>query len=146
MNLGKHTKITRVVNSTAVGTSAVNGTVLDMSGFEGVVFVLEAGTITDGTFAVKAQDGADSGLSDAADLANSSVAEAITDDNKCVILDIYKPLKRYIRPVVVRGGSTGGVIDGVLAIQYGPRSVPTTHDASTVAGYEVYASPSEGAA
>lgn len=146
MNLSKETKVTRLLVSTLVGTTSVNGSILDMSGFEGVMFIAEANTITDGTPALKAQDGNDSGLSDAADLAGSSVPYAITDDNKAVILDVYKPLKRYIRPVFVRGGDTGAVIDSILAIQYAPRVQPTTHDAATVAASEVWASPADGTA
>lgn len=146
MNLGKGTKVTRSLAAQAVGTAAVNGSILDMQGFEGVMFIASIGTITDGATGIKAQDGADSGLSDAADLAGSSVTMAITDDGKSVILDIYKPLKRYIRPVVLRAGSTGAVIDDVIAIQYSPRVKPTTHDAATVAAYEVWASPADGTA
>jgi hypothetical protein len=146
MNLGKGTKVTRMLVATAVGATAVNGSILDMSGFEGVMFIGEFGAITDGTTGIKAQDGDNSALSDAADLAGSAVTEAITDDNKCVILDIFKPLKRYIRPVALRSGATGAVIDSIIAVQYSPRVKPTTHDASTVANYEVYASPSDGTA
>lgn len=145
-NLGKNTKVTRALVATAVGITAVNGSILDMANFEGVMFIASLGTITDGTTGVKAQDGNDSGLSDAADLAGSSVTMAITDDGKSVILDIYKPLKRYIRPVVLRSGATGAVIDDVVAIQYGPRVKATTHDTATVAAYEVWASPADGTA
>lgn len=146
MNLGKRVKVTRLVVATPVGTTAINGGVLDMSGFEGVLFIAEANTITDGGLTLKAQGGLLPDGSDMADLAGTAVAEAITDDNKCVLLDIYHPLQRYIRPVLVRAGATGAVVDSVLAIQYESRITPTVHDAATVANLETWASPLPGTA
>ncbi len=144
--LASATKVTRVVNATAVGTTAVNGSTLDMQDFEGVMFICQFGTITDGAAAIKAQQGQASNMSDAADLLGTQVGTAITDDNKCVILDVYRPAERYVRGVVVRGGATGTVIDSVVAIQYGPKVKPTVHDATTVAATETWASPAEGTA
>lgn len=146
MQLSKAAKVLRSLNATAVGTTTVNGAVVDMQDFEGVIFIVQFGTITDGTPALKAQAGAASDGSDAADLAGTSVAEAITDDNKCAVLDIYRPTQRYLRPAIVRGGSTGAVIDSVIAIQYGARTKPTTNDATTVANTEAWVSPALGTA
>jgi hypothetical protein len=145
-NISTDTKITRVLNAVAVGTTNQNGSILDMEGFEGVEFILLGGTITDGNLSIKAQDGAAANLSDANDLANTLVTLQNTDDNKAAVLDIFKPLKRYIRPVIVRGGATGAVIDGVIAIQYKSRTKPTTNDATTVGATETWISPADGTA
>jgi hypothetical protein len=145
-NLSKNTKVTRVMNAQAVGTGNVNGTVLDMQGFESVEFILLANTITDGLLSIKAQEGAVSDGSDAADLAGTLTTLQNADDNKAAVLDIVKPVKRYVRPVAVRGGATGAVIDGIIAIQYGPRVEPTTNDATTVGSTETWVSPAEGTA
>jgi hypothetical protein len=145
-NLDKGTKVTRVMNAQAVGTTNVNSSIIDMQGFESVEFIALAGTITDGAFSIKLQDGADSGLSDAADVAGTSVAEANTDDNKALVLDIVRPVKRYCRVVAVRGGATGAVIDGIIAIQYGARVKPASNDATTVANTETWVSPADGTA
>jgi len=137
--------VTRVNNAAAVNTTSINTTILDMTGYEGVVFIASFGTVTDGTTGLKAQDGADSGLSDAADLAGTSVTGATS--NKMILLEIVKPVKQYIRAVVLRGGSTGAVLDGVIAIQYRATAanLPTTQPAS-VAGAERWLSPADGSA
>lgn len=145
MQLSLATKVARSVNATAVGTTGINGAVVDMQDFDGVVFIAQFGTITDGTPALKAQGGAASDGSDAADLAGTSCAPALTDDNKAVVLDIYRPTQRYLRPVIVRGGATGAVLDSVIAIQYAPKKKPTTNDA-TVAVTEAWVSPAVGTA
>lgn len=147
MNLGKGVKITRLKTSQTVGTGTISGNVLDMQGFDGVLFIAEFGTITDGTPSLKAQDGSTSNLTDASDLAGTAVTTAgSADGGKAVTLDVFRPLKRYIRPQVVRGGATGAVVDSVLAIQYSARSKPTVHDTSTVAGSKTLASPANGTA
>jgi hypothetical protein len=145
-NLDKATKVTRVMNAQAVGITNVNGSILDMQGFEGVEFVACAGTITDGNFSVKLQDGNDPALADAADVAGTLVTAQNTDDNKALVLDIVRPVKRYCRVVAVRGGATGAVIDGIIAVQYGARVKPVANDAATVANAETWISPADGVA
>jgi hypothetical protein len=146
MNQLVNTKITLVVPATAVGTANITGTTLDMSGFEGVEFVLLAGTITDGVAAVKASSGAAANGSDAQDLAGTSTSLSSTQDGDVAALDLYRPLDRYVTPVVVRGGATGGVINGVIAIQYGAHVKPTTQDATTVPVSKTVVSPAYGTA
>lgn len=146
MNLSTDTKVTRAVNATAVGTTAINGAILDMEGFEGVEFIGLAGTITDGLLSLKAQDGAAANLSDAADLLGTLTTIQNADDNKAIVLDIFRPVKRYIRVVVVRAGATGAVVDGVIAIQYRARKKPTVNDATTVGMTETWISPIDGVA
>ncbi|HEY2361196.1 MAG TPA: hypothetical protein VGK36_08780 [Candidatus Angelobacter sp.] len=145
-NLDKNTKVTRVMNAQAVGTTNVNGSIIDMQGFESVEFIACAGTITDGNFSIKLQDGADPALADAADVAGTLVTAQNTDDNKALVLDISNPVKRYCRVVAVRGGATGAVIDGIIAIQYGARVAPVANDATTVANAETWISPADGTA
>lgn len=139
------TKTVRVINGTAAGTTAVNGAVVDMSGFEGVRFIVAFGTITDGTPSITAQQGQLLDGSDMADLAGTAVAEAITDDNKLAIVEVYRPRERYVRLVVTRGGVTGAVLDGAIAELYGARVHPVPAD-STVAAQEKHAEPAEGTA
>lgn len=145
-NLDKGTKETRVLNATAVGIGNVNGSILDMQGFESVQFILLGGTITDGLLSIKAQDGNDPALADAADLAGTLTTLQNADDNKAAVLDVVKPVKRYIRPVIVRGGATGAVIDGVIAIQYAARVEPVLNDAATVGASKTVISPVDGVA
>lgn len=144
-NLTDRIKTIRVSNAVSVGTADANSSIIDMSGYEGVRFIVAYGTITDGPPAVKVQQGAAANLSDAADLTGTSVAVADSDDNKLAIVDVYAPQERYVRCVVVRGGATGCVIDGIVAEVYGARVEPVTQD-STVAAAEKHVSPAEGTA
>ena len=145
MNLAQNVKITRALNAVAAGQTAQNGAVIDMANFEGIVFIAALRTLASGAVTgIKAQQGNQANLSDAADLAGTAVSIADTEDNELLVLDIYRPAERYVRAVVTRG-TADAVIDGVIAIQYGPRVLPATQDA-TVAGIETHVSPAEGTA
>ena len=146
-DLNQATKIKRVMNAVAAGTTDQNGSSVDMANWEGVMFVATLGTLTAGQVTrMKAQQSSDDGAGDAfADLLGTQTpAMADADDDKVIVLDIYRPRERYVRPVLERG-TANAVIDGIIAIQYGPRKKPTTHD-TTVQASESHASPAEGTA
>lgn len=145
MNLSSQVKITRVANAAAAGTSAVNGSAIDMQGYDGVLFIAAVGTLTaTQTTSLKAQEGDTS--SPTADLAGSGSGNlADGDSNKCIVLDIYRPLKRYMRPVLVRGVANA-VVDGIWAIQYCGDKAPTVQDATTIALSKLKVSPIAGTA
>jgi hypothetical protein len=146
MQLSKHTKLQRVENAVAAGTTAVESDVVDVAGYEGVMFVIALGAIVSGAVtSAKAQQGAASDLSDAADLLGTSVTIADTDDNKLVYLDVNQPRERYVRCLVSRA-TQNATVDGITAILYGARVVPTTHDSATVAGGEAHVAVAEGTA
>lgn len=145
-NLDKQTKETRVVLATPVGITTINGAILDMEGYEGVMFISQSGTITDGNLVLKAQDGAQANLSDAADLAGTATQLNNGQNGVASILDIFRPIKRYIRAVLVRGGAAGAVIDSVIAIQYGAKKQPVTNDPTTVPIAKTVISPINGVA
>jgi len=146
MNLSKNIKVTRALSGVAAGTGNQTGSVIDMSGFEGVQFVALFGALTPGQVtSLKAQQGNLADGSDMADLAGSAhAALADTDGNKCLVTDIFRPQKRYVRAVVTRG-TANAVIDGVIALQYSPRVKPATND-STVKATKLLVSPDEGVA
>lgn len=144
--LSELAKFDRIKTIQTVATAAVTSDIIDMAGFDGVLFVVIFGAITDGTPSVKAQQDSDSAMGAAADLEGTSVAvDDADDDNKMLLLDIYQPDERYVRAVVTRGGSTGCVVDAILAIQYGARNEPVTQSADVVAT-ERHVSPAEGTA
>lgn len=141
--LTTRTKTIRVSNAVAVGTTTVTSSVVDTAGYEGVRFIVAFGAITDGTPNIQGQQGQQSNGSDAANLAGTDVAMLDTDDNSLGILDIYRPIERFVRCQVVRGGATGSVIDGIVAELYGPAALPVARDA-TVGAQKLLASPAEG--
>lgn len=144
--IAQESKVTRVLAATAAGTTNVNGNTIDMQGYDGVKFIVAFGAIVSGAItSVKVQQGNNSNMSDAADLAASNVNVLDTDDNKLAIIDVYRPQKRYVRCVVVRG-TQNATIDSATAHQYNPRVKPTTADSSTVIGTKILQSPAEGTA
>lgn len=146
-NLLQDCKITRVENAVAAGTDDTTASdAIDMSGYDGVVFIALFGTLTASQVtSMKAQQDTASAMSTAADLEGSSVGPlADDDDNQCLVLDVYRPRERYVRVVITRA-TANAVIDGVIAIQYRSRKGPVTQDAS-VAFAEQLVSPAEGTA
>ena len=145
LNISKEVKMARVMNAVAAGVTVENSSVIDMQNYDGVVFIAAFGAITSGAVtSAKAQQGAASNLSDAADLKGTKITIADTDDDKVAVLDIYRPQKRYLRLVVSRA-TANAVIDGVVALQYKGKKAPVTQDAS-VAGDKLCVSPDEGVA
>lgn len=127
-------KRTRVVNATAAGVTAINGSAIDMQDFDSVVFECAMGALTaTQVTGLKAQGSNDNGGSDPyADITGAATAAAAdADSNKLLILEVNRPQKRYIRCVVTRG-TANAVIDGVIAVQSGAKKAPVTHDATTV--------------
>lgn len=146
MNLSKNVKISTAITPTAgaAGTTDISGTTLDMLGFDGVLIVVRFGTITSGAVtSIKAQQGAASDLSDAADLAGTGQNIADTDDDKTFYIDLYRPAERYVRVVVDRGVQNAAVASAEY-FQYGAKEAPVSHGAD-VSG-ELHVSPAEGTA
>ena len=147
MNPSTAFKIVRVMNSQSVGTSNVSSSGVDASGYESVTFIVAFGAITDGTPSVKVQQSDDDAASDTYDdLASSSVSVgSASDDNKMLVVEIHRPRKKFLRAFVTRGGATGCIIDGVIALLADPTYQPSALDASVVAR-ETHVSPAEGTA
>lgn len=135
----------RIKTIQSVATGAITSDTVDMAGFDAVLFVVIWGAITDGTPAVKVRSGAQSNMGDAADLLGTSVAITVDDDNKMALVDVTDIAERYVDCVVTRGGSTGAVVDAILAIKYKAHKEPVTQSAD-VAGHEMHVAPIEGTA
>lgn len=138
--------IDNAVAATAAGATAVNGATIDMAGYEGVVFIVRFGALTaTQVTSLKAQQDSDSGGGTMADLLGSKTANlADGDSGKSLMLDIFRPAKRYVRCVVNRG-TANAVIEGGIAILYGGSSRPAANP-STIVSFETHVSPAEGTA
>ena len=63
--------------------------------------------------------------------------------DKFLVLDVYRPLDRYVRTTLTRAVANS-IYGGTIAIQYGAHKRPTVHDAATLAAAAVLGiSPSE---
>ena len=131
-NLSKQFNVVRTQNAAAAGTTALNGTHVDMSGWDSVVFLYGVGALTaTQVTALKAQNGALANDSDQADITGAATsAMADGDSNKLLILEVNRPLLRYVRPVLTRG-TANAVVDFGIAIQYlGDKIPPAALDAT----------------
>jgi hypothetical protein len=139
-------KLTQAVTVTA-GAAAftdINGTTLDMAGWDGVIMVVQMGAITaSAVTSIKAQQGAASNLSDAADLLGTSQTIADTDDEKTFYIALHKPQERYVRLVVDRG--TANAVCSAVYIQYSGRTPYNSTHGTAVSG-EAHVAPAEGTA
>lgn len=145
--LSSAVKVTQVITPTAgaAGTSAINGSTIDMANFEGVGFLIQLGAIVAGAVtSVKVQQGAAANMSDAADLEGTGYTIADSDDEKVLFINVHKPRERYVRVVVSRG-TQDATIAGASALQYGPRTLPVASHGATVLS-ESHVSPAEGTA
>jgi len=126
------------------GTTDIEGTVIDMLGFAAVMFLCRIGAMTTGAVtSLKAQHGAAADLSDAADIEGSAQAVAVADAGETFVIDIVKPVKRYVRLYVDRG-TANAVVASAEAILYAPRSAPATQPGGT--NVESFVSPVSGTA
>jgi len=145
MQLGNDVKITRVNNAAVAGSTDIEATGVDMSGFDGVLFIAAVGTLTaTQVTSLHAQQSDDDGSADAySDLIGSSVgAMADGDSNKLLVLDVRNPQKRWVRPVLDRA-TANAVLDGIVAIQYAARARPSVQPAS-VSKFKAVVGPAEG--
>lgn len=137
MNISKAIKITRVANAAAAAQTEVLSSVLDMQGFDGVMFVALLGDITATsvlTLTVKGNSANSTSVpTPVTQAATAAFTAAASDaDNKVLVVDIYDPALRYVFASLTRTVANA-VVDGIVAIQYMANQKPTTHDASVLA-------------
>jgi hypothetical protein len=145
-SLSREIKISTAITPTAgaAGTDDINGTIVDMKGWQGLLILVRVGALTTGAVtSIKAQQGAASNLSDAADIEGSNQDIADTDDDETFYMDIPKVAERYVRVVVSRA-TENAVIACANYIQYNPVHLPGTHGTGVTG--ETVASLKEGTA
>ena len=105
--------------SPAARTTSVNGTGIDLQGYQAAVFELSTGVITDGTHTLDLQESDDNSAFTsiaASDLLGTESTIALTDDNvikRCG----YIGTKRYIRVAMTLSGTTTGGVYGINVIR-----------------------------
>jgi hypothetical protein len=97
---------------------AVNGTAVDMQGWDGCLFVIPYGVFgASGTLTGLVQKDDNSGFNSPTNVTNSAITQVnAANANAGVAVDIYQPGERYVRMQLT--GQTNGVTAGVIAIQY----------------------------
>lgn len=121
----------RIKNAVVAGTTDQDGTTIDMADYDAVRCIALLGTLTT-THVTKL-------IALQGDLANGTDGVAITgadsgvagdaDSNELLILDVIRPVKRYITFRLDRG-TANAVLDGMIVEMYKARATPVTADAT----------------
>lgn len=115
----------------AAAQTAINGSIVDLAGCAGVLFIVRMGAITSGAVtSIKVQHGDAAALGDAADVLGTSQTIADDDDGEIFYIDLSHPTKRYARIVVSRA-TQDAVVASAEAIVYGVPVAPTTQPTGT---------------
>ena len=143
--LPKHrSSIAIAAGSRTAGQTAINGAMVDMQGYEGVVAVVEMGTIAaTAVTSIKWQQSDTTTSADFSDLEGTGIAIAADDDDEIFVSELYKPTKRFVRLVVSRG-TANAALRAATYIQYKARSAPVTQGTDVTT--ELSVGPAEGTA
>jgi hypothetical protein len=138
--LMNNVKITLVKAAQTEAGTDFQTDIIDMAGFEGVVFFGTIAVANAANYIYAQQDTAANGAT-MADLEGTKVVAAA--NGQVVWLDIYKPEKRYVRVYVERGGTDTATGD-FYAIQYQGRKGLISNLVDNKLIGEIHISPAEG--
>jgi hypothetical protein len=121
--LSDNIKIDQALGYYAAGTTKRTSDILDMSGYDGVVFVIGLGTIIEaGTLDGFVEQNTDNTTVGMARLATTTAytvtAAAAALTKSCIIIDVWKPRERYLQ-CNITPAAQNAVILGIVAIRYG---------------------------
>lgn len=123
---------------TVTGTTTIDSTPQDMSGFSGILFIVRLGSPAANNN-IRAQQDVVVGMGAAADIAGTLIASGAVN---IVALEILHPGEQFVRCRVTRGTTT--TIDSITAIKFGARQRPTLVPATVL--FESWVTPAEGSA
>jgi len=137
MNMLKGCKVTVVEATASAGTSDLTTDVLDMSGYEGVMFIAMTGDVTSGSVLTLTVKGNSANSVSSPTPVTQKASDAFTAgasdaDSGVIIVDVYKPTLRYQFAVLSRT-TQNAVVGGIIAIQYGAGMKPTTQGTGVIA-------------
>jgi len=133
----KNVKVTPVAASSAAATTEVLTSVLDMSGFDGVMFIALLGDVTATSVLTLTAKGntasSTSSPTPVTQVATAAFTAGASDaDDKALVVDVYDPQLRYVFASLTRTVANA-VVNGIIAIQYKAEFRPTTQAATVIA-------------
>lgn len=135
--LSKNIKTLSVYDpTTGTSTGVVASNTVDMAGYTGCLFIATIGaTSTAVSMTVQAATSTTAGDFATITKNSTNVTLSTTSSNGCLQIDVYRPLKRYLRCTwnSTGAGNTGG---GMVALQYGASFMPTTNASTDVLAEE----------
>lgn len=137
MNLSKDIKITVVEAAAAAAQTELVTDVLDMSGYEGVMFIALTGDVTATSVLTLTVKGNTANSVSTPTPVTQKATDAFTAgaadaDSKVLMVDVYKPALRYVFGSLTRT-TADAIVGGIIAIQYNARTKPTSQDATVIA-------------
>lgn len=131
MNLSKNVAIDQVLGYYAAGQTKRTSDIIDMQGWEGVVFIAGLGTLLEGgTLDVFVDQNTANSTSGMARLATTT-AHTVTAANallakSAIIVEVHKPQERYLQ-CNITPATQNAVILGIVAIRYNGKLAPQTN-------------------
>lgn len=118
LGLSDSNLVTNHISLRSLAGTAVNGTAVDMSGWDAVQFIIPAGIFgTNGTLDGLVQTDDNSGFNSPTNVANTNLTQIPAANANCVaIVELWRPSERYVRLQLT--GQTNGVTGGAIAVQY----------------------------
>jgi len=115
------------IQEIATNTTTV-GEIIDTRGFDAQTFIIQAGTLEDGSYLPSIVEGDDSALSDEsavadADLTTTEVLATVDESDEIKKIG-YKGSKRYIRCDIVSSATASGGDIGVISVKGLPANAP----------------------
>lgn len=145
MNLGKNCKIMTGLDY-AEGATDRTGAEADMQGWDGILIITKFAAIATGaTTVVKAQQDTATGMGSAADLTGTGITVADNDDDQIFVIDLYKPLERFVRGYVDKDTSNNSA-ESMIYVLYSGSKAPFANNQTDEVTYELHVSPAEGTA
>ena len=140
-NFLSRTKLVKVADHSASSTDAVNSSIVDTAGYEGVVFFTSFGT-ANATNSIKVQTSATNATDNMADVAGTSTVSGSSDED--VIVEVCKPPERYARAVITRGAAS--TCESIWCALYGQGAQISNNSVSGTQKAEVHGAPALGTA
>ncbi len=135
-NLGKAIKVTVVEAAAAAAQTELVSDVLDMQGWDGVMFIAMLGDVTTGSvLTLTAKGNSANSVSSPTPVSQAAAtftAGATDADSKILMVDVVNPMLRYMFASLTRT-TADAIVGGVIAIQYHADLKPTSQHASVIA-------------
>ena len=137
MSLLKNVKVAYVAGAAAAAQTEVLSSVLDMSGYDGVMFIALLGDVTaTSVLTLTAKGNTASSTSSPTPVTQKATAAFTAGDSDAdstaLVVDVYDPAMRYAFASLTRT-TANAVVNGIVAIQYTAEYRPTTQDATVIA-------------
>jgi len=139
MQFLNYNKVRLAKAAASAAASDVESDAVDMAHMEQVTFLATIATANAGNY-MTVQQSATSGFESAETLEDAKAIAA--EDGDVVAVNVFRPLKRYVRAVIDRGG-TNTATGQIYVIQSGARTVPVDNNEDDEIVSTIVVSPAE---